>query len=250
MRLQVDEIQDFYERCYTSSTDGEKWAGWRALGAVTKADHVVGLLERGGLAEGLETVAEIGCGDGSVLDELARRSIGTSRVGMDISSSAVAIAAGRPGISAAHQFDGARIPADDQAFDLVLATHVLEHVPAPEPLVDELLRVSRRALLIEVPLERNLSARRPVARAASEAAGHLHRFDRAQVRRMVTRSGWRIRGELVDPLPLAVHAFGAETSADRARARVKWLIRSGLTLWPGLGERVITLHYALIATPG
>src|SRR5690349_18373494 len=188
MRLELDQIQDFYERCYTSSTGGEKWAGWRALGAVTKADHVVRLLERAGVAE-LDTIAEIGCGDGSVLDELGRLGIGASRVGMDISSSALAIAAERPAIDAVHQFDGVRIPADDRAYDLVLSTHVLEHVPTPEPLVDELLRVSRRALVIEVPLERNVSARRPAARAASEAAGHLHRFDRPQIRRMITRAG-------------------------------------------------------------
>ena len=248
MRLEVDQIQDFYERCYSPSADGEEWVGWRALGAVTKADHVVSLLERAGVAD-VETVAEIGCGDGAVLEELARRGIGAVRTGMDISSTALAMAAAQPGVSAVHQFDGTHIPAEDSAFDLVIATHVLEHVPTPQPLVDELLRVSRRALLIEVPLERNVSARRPAARAASEAAGHLHRFDRGQMRRMIARPGWRIRAELVDPLPAAVHAFGADTPAARARARVKSLVRSGLTLWPPLGERLITLHYAVIATP-
>jgi trans-aconitate methyltransferase len=248
MRLEVDQIQEFYERCYSASTEGEKWARWRALGAVTKADHVVHLLERAGVT-GVETVAEIGCGDGAVLEQLARRGIGAVRTGMDISSTAVAIAAGQPGISAVHQFDGVHIPAEDRAFDFVFATHVLEHVPTPEPLLDELARVSRRALLVEVPLERNLSARRPAARAASEAAGHLHRFDRRQIRRMINRSGWRIQAELVDPLPAAVHAFGKDTPVARARAGLKWLVRSGLTLWPPLGERLITLHYAVIATP-
>ena len=48
------------------------------------------LLERAGIT-GVETVAEIGCGDGAVLDELARRGTGVSRTGMDISSSALAI---------------------------------------------------------------------------------------------------------------------------------------------------------------
>jgi SAM-dependent methyltransferase len=248
MRLELDQIQDFYERCYSSSSDGEKWARWRALGAVTKAEHVVSLLTRAGVTD-VETVAEIGCGDGSVLDELGRRGIGARRTGMDISSSAVAIAGARPGVTEVQQFDGSRIPADDGAFDLVLATHVLEHVPMPEPLVDELRRVARRALVIEVPLEQNLSARRPAARAASEAAGHLHRFDRGQMRRMIARSGWSVRAELLDALPAAVHAFGADTPASRARAGMKWLIRSGITLWPPLGERLITLHYAVIATP-
>jgi SAM-dependent methyltransferase len=248
MRLELDEIQEFYERCYTSSADGAKWGGWRALGAVTKAEHVVSLLDRAGVPK-VDTVAEIGCGDGSVLNELARRAVGISRIGMDISTSALAIAAGQPGVTGVERFDGSRIPAADGAFDLVVATHVLEHVPEPEPFVGELARVARRALVIEVPLERNLSARRPAARAASEAAGHLHRFGRPAVRRMITRHGWRIRAELLDPLPVAVHTFAAQTRAARVKGRAKWLLRSGLAVMPGLGERMITLHYAVVATP-
>ncbi len=198
----------------------------------------------------VETVAEIGCGDGAVLEELGRRGVGREHVGMDISSSAVALAAGRPGIARAERFDGSRVPAGNRAYDLVLATHALEHVPAPDAFVVELARIARRALVIEVPLERNLSARRPAARAASEAAGHLHDFDRAGVRHMVRRSGWRIVAELLDPLPLAVHAFAAETAAARAKARLKWLIRSGLAASPSVvPARSITLHYAVLAIP-
>jgi SAM-dependent methyltransferase len=248
MRLEVDQIQEFYERCYAPSPDGAKWARWRALSAVTKAEHLVSLLQRAGIDD-VDTVVEIGCGDGSVLEELGRRGVGTSRVGMDISSSALEIAAGRPGVTGVERFDGACIPARDGAFDLVVATHVLEHVPEPEPLVRELTRVARRALVIEVPLERNLSAHRPAARAASEAAGHLHRFGRLRVRRMVTRCGWRIRAELLDPLPIEVHTFAAQTRAARVRSQAKWLVRSGLAAAPALGERMVTLHYALVATP-
>lgn len=248
MRLELDQIQDFYERCYTPSPDGEKWARWRALGAVTKSEHVARLLERSHVPY-VESVAEIGCGDGAVLEELARRGIGVTRIGMDISSSAVELAGGRPGIEAVEQFDGERIPAADRAYDLVLATHVLEHVPAPAPLVAEIARVARHAIVIEVPLEHNLSARRPAARDASAAAGHLHAFDRVQVRRLLAGTGWRIQAELLDPLPLGVHTFGAETFAERIKGGAKWLARAALTAAPALGERLITLHYAVLATP-
>jgi SAM-dependent methyltransferase len=248
MRLEVDQLQEFYERCYAPSPDGAKWARWRALSAVTKAEHLVSLLRRAGIDD-VDAVAEIGCGDGSVLEELARRDVGNSRIGMDISNRALEIAAGQPGVTGVQRFDGSRIPAPDGAFDLVVATHVLEHVPDPEPLVGELARVARRALVIEVPLERNLSARRPAARAASEAAGHLHRFGRLSVRRMIVRCGWRIRAELLDPLPLEVHTFAAQTRTARVKGHAKWLVRSGLAAAPALGERMITLHYALVATP-
>jgi SAM-dependent methyltransferase len=248
MRLELDQIQDFYESCYTASSDGEKWARWRALGAVTKVDHVASLLEQARIGS-VESVVEIGCGDGAVLEALARRGIGCSHSGMDISSSAVALAASRPGVTDARQFDGKRIPAPDGAWDLAIATHVLEHVPAPGSLVEELVRVARRAIVVEVPLERNLSARRPGARAASEAAGHLHRFGRAAVREMLVRTGWRVAAEALDPLPLAVHMFAAETGARHVKGWAKWLVRSAVTTVPPLAERLITLHYAVIATP-
>jgi 2-polyprenyl-3-methyl-5-hydroxy-6-metoxy-1,4-benzoquinol methylase len=248
MRLELDQIQEFYERCYKPAPDGAKWARWRELGAVTKADHVTRLLEQAGVADA-RAIAEVGCGDGSVLVELGRRGIGEIRVGFDISSSAVELAAGRPGITAARLFDGERIPVDDGAYDLVIATHVLEHVPMPPRLVAELARVTRQAVVIEVPLERNLSARRPAARAASHAAGHLHAFGRSEIRRMVAQAGWLIRAEVLDPLPRAVHMFGKATPAGRARGQAKWLIRNALATVPSVGERLVTLHYALIATP-
>jgi SAM-dependent methyltransferase len=248
MRLGLDQIQDFYERCYEPAPDGQKWAGWRELGAVTKAAHIAGLLEEAGITT-VQSIAEVGCGDGAVLAALGRRGLGRTRIGWDISSTAVGLAGGRPEVGEARVFDGEHIPAGDRAYDLVIATHVLEHVPSPEPMVSELGRVARQALVIEVPLERNVSARRRAARAASDAAGHLQRFDREQVRRMVAGAGWRVEAELLDPLPLAVHTFAKETVGARARGTAKWVARMALTAVPAVGERMITLHYALLATP-
>jgi SAM-dependent methyltransferase len=246
VRLREDQLQDFYEDCYTPGVDGDKYRRWRELGARGKADHVVDLVTRAGLAAPA-SVAEVGCGDGAVLAELARRGFGTTHVGYEISASGVRLAAERPEIDAAHVFDGTRLPVDDQAYDLAFATHVLEHVPEPEPLVAELLRVCRM-LVIEVPLEASLSAQRPAARAASEGVGHLHHFDRRRMRAMVTAAGGRVRGELADPLPRAVHLFGADTPAARAKGYAKWAVRAGLAALPGVGERLFTLHYALVAT--
>jgi len=251
-RLREDQLQEFYEDCYTPSAaaaEGEHYRRWRELGAVTKADHVVALAARAGLGA-VGTVAEVGCGDGAVLGVLGRRGFGARRVGYEISASGVALAAQRPEIDEAQVFDGARLPVADGAYDVVFATHVLEHVPDPQPLVTEMARVAARAVIVEVPLEANLSARRPAARAASEGVGHLHAFDRAQIRAYAQAAGLRPRAELADALPRAVHAFGATTPAARAKGTAKWAIRAGLTALPGhVADRLFTLHYALIATP-
>jgi SAM-dependent methyltransferase len=238
------QIREFYERSYTD-TDAGWLRRWRALGAGNKADHVCRLIEQ---LPRPATVLEVGCGDGAVLSELADRGVGETRTGVEISAAAVALAAERTGVTAAHVFDGEVIDAGRAAFDLVICTHVLEHVVDPRALLRELERVGR-AIVLEVPLERNLAARRATARALSERSGHLHRFDRATIRSLIYDTGWQVRGELLDPLPHAIHSFRATTPKERLQGHLKWAIRAALGALPGVGERLFTMHYALLATP-
>lgn len=183
-----------------------------------------------------------------MLAELARRGIGERRTGIDISSAAITRAAGRPEVTEARRFDGVRIEARDRSYDLAICTHVLEHVADPLALLTEITRAAR-AIVIEVPLERNLAARRASALALSQSAGHLQRFDRASMRRLIATTGWRVRGELLDPLPVAVHTFGADNARALTKGYAKWAVRSALAAVHPLGERLMTLHYAALATP-
>jgi SAM-dependent methyltransferase len=242
-----DGLRDFYDRAYAPTDDTAAHGRWRELSAVGKADHVQRLAGRVGLAAPA-IVLEVGCGSGAVIAELGRRGFGAQRIGLDFSEAAVGIAAQRPELTRADVFDGAHLPLGDGSVDLAFASHLLEHVPDPAPLVAEMTRVAR-AVIIEVPLEDNLAARRPAARAASAQIGHVQRFDRASVRGLVTSAGWRVRAEIVDPLPLAVHLFGHSAPGERIAGAAKWAARRTLTLAPGLGERLFTVHYALVATP-
>ncbi len=246
MQLQPDQIQEFYETSYEPGVDGEKYGRWRELGARGKADHIVDLAGRVGCGRA-ERVLEVGCGEGAVLAELARRDFGRVHHGLEISGSAVRLAARRPELAEVTQFDGAVLPVADDSYDVAYATHVLEHVQSPQSLVREMMRVAR-VVIVEVPLEANLSARRPAGRKASEAAGHLQRFDRSQVRRLITGAGWQVRAELLDPLPAAVHLFGKDRTAERIKGWLKWAVRRASAAAPTVGTRLFTFHFALAAT--
>lgn len=127
---------------------------------------------------------------------------------------------------------------------------MLEHVPDPLPLLRETARVAR-AVVVEVPLEANRSASRPSARRASERIGHLHRFDRGDVRELCAAAGLTVAAELSDPLPLSVHAFFANTPAARVRATAKAVVRRAIfTASAEAAERTFTVHYACLAVPG
>lgn len=127
--------------------------------------HPVGLervrqvLER--TPERFERVADVAVGPAAILGEILRARPGTSAAAFDISSPCVSYAraalsrgplAGRAEVTEA---DARALPVDDGAFDFVVATEVIEHVPNPEVLVAELARVVRPggALVASVPLE-------------------------------------------------------------------------------------------------
>jgi SAM-dependent methyltransferase len=241
------DLGRYYDESYRrASAEGDLHLRWRQLSARGKADHAIELCARAGLSP--SSVAEIGCGDGALLAELGARGLAGELHGFEVSEEAARMARGRgaPGLTGVTVFDGERLPVDDDSFDVALLSHVLEHVPDPAALLREAARVSR-AVVIEVPLEANLSARRASKREGAAEIGHIQALDRDAVRAMIAAAGLEAREELLDPLPLEVHRFFASTRAERARATVKAGLRRGLfRVSPRLAERTFTLHYACL----
>jgi SAM-dependent methyltransferase len=241
------DLAGFYDSAYARG--GERHAQWRALGARAKAEHIEELTRTAGL--GSDRVLEVGCGDGALLAELSSRGFGGALAGVDISETAIELAQGRaiPRVARLDVFDGARIPAGDGDYDLGVLSHVLEHVAEPAALLREVARVAR-ALIVEVPLERNLSGARPGKREESEAIGHLDALDRDAVRALVKSAGLRVEAELLDPLSRDVHTFFADSTLGRACGLAKAAVRRSLfSLSEGAAERAFTLHYACACTP-
>jgi SAM-dependent methyltransferase len=239
----------FYDDAYAQRdpADAMRYARWRKLGAIGKAEHVLALCARAGLRPA--RTLEIGCGDGALLCELRAREFGGRLEGVEITRAAVEIARERLEIDAVDLYDGAHLPAGDGEYGLGILSHVLEHVPDPPALLAEAARACD-AVVMEVPLEANLSARRAAKREHASEVGHLQRLDRAAARAIVARAGLRVAGELEDPLGLPVHLFFAASALARGRARAKWALRAGLhRLAPGLARRLFTVHYACLCLP-
>jgi SAM-dependent methyltransferase len=244
----------FYDAAYAQApADAALYSRWRALGAVGKADHVTALCARAGVWSGgsPSSTLEVGCGDGALLCELHRRGFGGVLSGVEITQAAVEIARSRAEIESVELYDGAHLPAGDGVYELGVVSHVLEHVPDPAALLAEVARACD-AVLVEVPLEANWSARRAGKRAHAAEVGHVQRLDRAAIRAIVARAGLSIAAELEDPLPLAAHRFFARSARARASATGKWALRSTVhRLCPALARRLFTVHYAcLCVTPG
>ncbi len=243
------ELKTFYEDSYTRGGDrGGLYADWRALSAIGKADHVLALTPKR-LWAGKTRVLDIGCGDGALLLELDRRRPEWRFAGVEIAEAAVELVAGRCPDADVQVYDGETLPWDAGAFDLAILSHVLEHVPDPVAVLAEAARVAA-FVIVEVPLEDNISARRASRQPIAEHVGHIQRFSRASVVQVAEQAGLSVTGEVVDPLGRQVHTFFAQTPLERARGTAKWLIRTGVSaVAPAAAQRLFTVHYTCRCEP-
>lgn len=104
-----------------------------------------------------DEVLDVGCGAGHGLNLLAIRA--SSVTGVDIDAKAIAYCSDRllgrnPKLRELRVYDGYRLPYPDASFDVVTTIDVLEHVPDYHRFLDELLRVTRRAVVVSTPNRR------------------------------------------------------------------------------------------------
>jgi ubiquinone/menaquinone biosynthesis C-methylase UbiE len=109
------------------------------------------------------SILEVGLGEGEVSERISRRYPDARLVGIDLPDKELAAAWQSKGLASAFA-DIAQLPFPDDAFDLVLAIEVLEHVPDPAAALAELARVARGNLVLSVPRE-------PIWRIANMARG-------------------------------------------------------------------------------
>jgi SAM-dependent methyltransferase len=237
------ELRPFYEDHYADSGDASSQSRrWRTLSAVAKARNVSTLLPDLGTT-GVRLL-DVGCGDGAVLEAIAADHPEWTFAGVEIAQRAADIAAARCPGADIQRYDGMTLPFEDDVFDVGVVSHVLEHVTDPPAVLREVARVCR-VLVVEVPLEANLSTRRASKRTIAEEVGHIQRLSRADVGRIAAAAGLRITRDLSDPLSQEVQTFFAASRSQRTKALVLSRTRTTLhRISARLAERVFTAHYA------
>jgi SAM-dependent methyltransferase len=239
-------LRAFYDRAYCDhpEADARRFGAWRQVSAVGKVERILRVLPA--LPGDGVALLDVGCGDGALLVELARRRPGWALTGAEISPQASLIAAGRLPSLIVRTYDGARLPWPDASFDVGVLSHVLEHVSDAPATLREVARVCR-LVVFEVPLERNLSARRRSRRAQAARIGHVRRLGRGEVRAIVAQAALEPRAELTGTVSRDVLRFFADSPRARAAADAKWIVRMALQrVAPALAERLFTVHYVAL----
>ena len=142
-----------------------------------------------------ESVLDIGCGEGVLTLEWARR-LGDRRVvGIDLDDPKLRdewAARRRPNLEFRAE-EATSLSFGDDEFDLAAAIEVLEHVPSPEATVAEMARVANGHLLVSVPREplwRALNmARGAYLRDLGNTPGHLNHWSKRAFVSLLSRYG-------------------------------------------------------------
>lgn len=231
----IKPLNKHYEGAYDDSQ-----IEWRKIAAVDKVDNIQRLLG----SRSVEKVLEVGCGTGSVLAELAARNIGQQHVGVDVADPRAHVHPGARDMDL-RTFDGQTLDFDDRTFDLVIATHVVEHVPNPRMFLSELARVCRQFIYVEVPCE--MKARSPRAKLQSALdIGHINGYSPEYFLILLQTTGLNVlEMELFDH-SAGVHRFHSSGLKSLVNMTIR---RALLRLSPLLAARLFCYHCGALASP-
>lgn len=162
------------------------------------AHHVMRLRPR--------AVLDAGCGEGYVYRGLVARGVQAAWTGVDASEGAVRYAAARNPECAWSVGDLRQMAQPSRSAELVLCSQVLEHIPQPERVRDELARVAGQWLLVSVPLEpvfRSICAL-TVATGIGQDPGHVNFWTPRQFRNFLRPVGRLAHWEWTSVYQIAV----------------------------------------------
>jgi ubiquinone/menaquinone biosynthesis C-methylase UbiE len=148
------KITDNIQEIYTDQYLDPNIAKWRQIGAKQKAKNILDIIDLVGKSNEIQNILEVGAGDGAILAELSKQNFAKNYQAVEISQSGIHAIEKRniPQLQKITKFDGYSLPFEDKSFDLIILSHVLEHVEHERILLREIKRVAKY-YIIEVPRE-------------------------------------------------------------------------------------------------
>lgn len=225
------KIRSKYDNQYSNVSE------WRSLGAVGKANSIVKLCKK----YPHRKILEIGAGDGAILKRLSDLSFGESTYALEISQSALKVIQKRniKSLAECRIFDGYNIPYSDQEFDLVILSHVLEHVEYPRKIIYEASRVGK-IVFIEVPLE--LTVRLP-SDYIEDKTGHINFYSLKTIRRLLQTCDLKILDQRLYNNSYGIYKY----QFGKIKGMVKFIIKELLLkLSPRIATSIFTYNCSII----
>jgi ubiquinone/menaquinone biosynthesis C-methylase UbiE len=200
-------LKTAYDNFYENNDDT-----WRMLGAKYKVGHILKVCQ----GYTFNKVLEVGAGDGSILKLLAERNFAPELHAVELSASGVERIKERniPAIKSVQEFDGYHLPFEDNSMDLIILTHVLEHVEHERLLLRELKRVAKM-LVIEIPRDYKPGVDARIKHFL--AYGHINVYTPTSLRYLLLTEGLELVKDLTDIIAPEVTKFNAFKSLQKPK---------------------------------
>lgn len=175
-----DNLKEVYDGYYDDGLEE-----WRTICATQKVENIIELAQ----GESFDKVLELGAGSGILLQMLSKHNFAKHYYALDISESSIVQIKKKKikGLESVACFDGYHIPYPDNHFDLVVLSHVLEHVEHPRMFIREVKRVCKAAI-IEVPCDYKSGVDRKVK--ALTDYGHINVYTPTLLRFFLRTEGF------------------------------------------------------------
>ena len=190
-------VQTAYDQFYQNHNEH-----WRLLGAKYKAQNIIDVCK----GHRFNKVLEVGAGDGSILKFLDEWNFCGELHALEIAESGVELIRQKnlKTLKSVQTFDGYITPFADQEFDLVILTHVLEHVEHERILIRELKRISKFQVF-EVPRDYKYGIDKRMKHFLDY--GHINMYTPSGLRFLLQSEGLMIIKDKTSIIPPEVTKF-------------------------------------------
>jgi len=203
------DVKSAYDNFYANN-DVE----WRMLGAKYKARNIIDVCS-GHIRP--NKVLEVGAGDGSILHFLNEWKFADQLFALEIARSGVDIIKSRnlDSLQEAKTFDGYQIPYPDNAFDLVILSHVLEHVEHERILLREIKRVAKH-IMVEIPRDYRFGVDKRMKHFLNY--GHINMYTPTSLRFLLQSEGLKIVKDKITLIKPEVSRFNAFVNEKKPKS--------------------------------
>lgn len=223
MQIAVNQnLQEAYNDQYSSES-----AIWRGLGAKQKFQNILDITA----GKSFQKVLEVGAGDGSILKLLSENNFANELHAVEISESGVnqIKAKNIERLKSVQIFDGYSLPFADKSFDLVILSHVLEHVEHERILLREIHRVTQ-SLVLEVPKDYRFGAEHKLAHFLSY--GHINLYTPTSLKFLLMTENFKITQQLTRLYHHDTFLFGKKTFFQKLKAQMAFYGKKIMTNTP------------------
>jgi len=144
-----------------------------------------------------QTILDAGCGEGFTMEKLLKSAVCKKIEGVEYSKDAILLGKKLFPKLTFKQASAYELPYKDNSFDLVICTEVLEHLEEPTKAFKEMLRVSKKYLIISVPNEpffmlSNFLRGKNLSRFGNDK-GHINHWSVLTLKKYLEKNGLKVK---------------------------------------------------------